>query len=181
MEGEADVPDLARRLLLGDPLPDAQALQLVPGGHVGDHVHQVVVDVVGAQAAQLLAEGALHTRAGLDQVLGQLRGDVHPVAGIVLLQNPAHGDLVAGIDVGRVQVIHAAVDGGHQLASGLVQIDATALLGKAHAAVAQHGQLILARTRAVLHAGVLVDFHGCASLMVQGEVRAGAFKAVHPV
>ena len=41
MIGEPDVPDLPALQLPGDPVLHPQALQLLPGGSVGKHVHEV--------------------------------------------------------------------------------------------------------------------------------------------
>ena len=138
-------------LLCRQPLLDAQGLQAVPGLVIGEHVHEVVVHVVGAQAAQLLIEVLVQALPGLDEVVGQLGGDVHLVPQAVALQNGAQGGLTAGVDIGGIEVVDPGLDGGKQLLLRLVQIHAPRLLGKAHAPVAQHGHGIAVFVMAILH------------------------------
>ena len=149
--GKADVPDLAALLFLPDPVQDAHLLQLLPHGHVRQVVHQVVVDVVRAQTAQLLAEIAVQSRPVPDQVLGQLGGQVHLLPDAVSLEDLAHGGLAAGIDVGGVKVVDPGAVGGQQLPLRLLDIHAGALSGKAHAAVAKNAQFVAFSVLPVLH------------------------------
>ena len=151
MVGKADVADGAALLFRRDPLPDAQSLQLLPLGVVGHHVHQVVVDIVRAQALELLLEDPVRGRYALDHVLGQLGGHVDLLPDAVALQDLPQGGLAAGIDIGGVVVIDAAPVGGHQLPLGLVQVDAGPLPGKSHATVAQDGQFPSGSILSVLH------------------------------
>ena len=141
MIGKADVADAALGLAAGDPLFDAQALQLFPLREVGEHVHQVIVDTVGAQAAQLLAEGAVDGFGRAHHVLGQLGGDIHLVAALVLRQDPAQAVLAAGVDIGGVEIVDAQLHAAHDLGLRLGEVDAAALFAEAHAAVAQLGYL----------------------------------------
>ena len=151
VEGKPDPPDGPRRLFLPDPLPHAQGAQLLPGGQVGQHVHQVKVDAVGAQAGQLLGKAAVDAGAGLDQVLGQLVGKVHLVPAAQAAQRLAQGGLAAGINVGGVKIVDAQAHGLADLRGHGVLVDAPARFGKAQAAVAQRRKLRAGPVSAVLH------------------------------
>lgn len=77
MEREANLPNLACLLLGRNPFLNAQALQVGPLRRVGDHVHEVVVNVVGTQTAQLLVKVAVKGGSAAHHVLRHLCGNVH--------------------------------------------------------------------------------------------------------
>ena len=56
MVGKADIPDLARLLLLFDPAEDPNGLQLLPHGHIRQVMHQIVVHIVRTQPRQFFIE-----------------------------------------------------------------------------------------------------------------------------
>ena len=149
--GEADVPDLARGQLVRDPLPDAQLVQLLPGGRVREHVHQVVVDMVRLQPPQLLLEGPFHAVQGLYHIVGQLGRQIDPVPAVIAAEDFPHRRLAAGVDVGRVQIVDPAADGGQQLLFGLVKVDGVSFSREAHTAIAQEGDGIAFFVLTVLH------------------------------
>ncbi len=151
MVGEADVPNLPGFQLAGDPLLYAQPLQLLPGGRVREHVHQVVVHVVRPQAAELLPEDFFCAGGGFDEVVGQLGGQIHLVPAAGPAEDFPHRRLVAGVDVSGIQVVHATLDGGHDLPLRLVQVDAAALAGETHTSVAQEGNLVSLFVLPILH------------------------------
>ena len=166
VEGKPDPPDGAGGLLLGDPLPDAQAAQLLPGGQVGEHVHQVKVDAVGAQAGQLLGKAAVDARPGLDQVLGQLVGNVDLVPAAQATQRLAQGGLAAAVDVGGVKVVDAQAHRLADLRGDGVLVNAPAGFGKPQAAVSQRRKLCAGFVRTILHGDVLLC---CAGDSPQGS------------
>ena len=149
--GKADLTDLAVFLLLRDPLLNAQLLQALPGVGIAEHVHQVVFHMVGAQPLQLLPEHFFQTGAALDQVVGQLGGDVHLFPQALGLQNPAQGRLGAGIDIGGVKVIHALLHRQSDLRPGGVHVDPSVFLGKAQTAEAQGRKLVSVFVQPILH------------------------------
>ena len=151
VEGKAKIADAPGGLLLLDPVLYPQTAQLFPGGKVREHMHQVVVHVVRLQTAELFVEVFIYGGGGLDEVLGQLCGQVHPVPQAGAAENFPHGGLAAGVDVGGVQIVHAPLDGGGQLGLGLVQVDASAPAGEAHTAVAQNGDGAAVFVQTVFH------------------------------
>ena len=163
VEGESDVPNLPGRLLAFDPLPDAQPAQARPGRGVIEHMHEVIIDMVGLQALQLLPEIPLRVPCLADIVLGKLRRDIDPVPEAVLLQERAEAHLAAGIDVGRVEIVDAAPDGKRHLLLRLLLVNAAAPARKAHASEAEGGKLLAAlRADSVLHRSSLLC---CCSLL----------------
>ena len=134
---KADLTDLPRLFLLPDPFFDIQFLKLSPFQWVCEHMHQVVVDVVGPQPFQFLPEDLFDPLFRPDQVLGQLGGDLHLFPAVVLPQDPPQGLLTAGVHIGGIVVIHALLHRQHDLFLRFFEVDAAALSGKAHAPVAQ--------------------------------------------
>ena len=148
---EPHPPDLPGSFFGGQPLPHAQGFQLVPALHIGEHVHQVKVHMVGTQTAQFLGEIAFQIPGPADQILGQFGGDVDLVPAMVAGQDLPQGGFTARVDVRRIEVIHPIVDSGQNLLFGLVQVDACTLAGKAHAAVSQNRERLALFIVAVLH------------------------------
>ena len=151
MEGEADVPDGAGGLFFRDPGEDAHLLQAFPLGNVGEHVHEVIVNIVRTQAGKFFPEGFLRAGETADHILGQLGGDIHLRPDAVALQNRSEEGLAAGIDIGRVIIIDARMKGGHDFLFRLFQIQSVSLFREAHAAETQNGQIPAVFILAVLH------------------------------
>ena len=142
MIGKAHLPDGTALFLFPEPILNAQRFQPVPAFRVCQHVHQVVVHMVSAQAAQLLRKKLFQSIPVFDQIVGQLGGDEHPVPDLVSLQNLSQRRFAAGVDVGGVKIVHAAVDGSQNLPLCLCHVDDSSVFGKAHTAEAQNGQLV---------------------------------------
>ena len=85
VETEPRLADLPGRFLFGQPLPHARGFELAPAFDIGQHVHEIIVDMVGAQAAQLLGKIALKVPRAAHKVLRQLAGDADAVAAVVAL------------------------------------------------------------------------------------------------
>ena len=148
MIGKAHLPDLAGLLLFRQPFHNAEITQPLPGFDIRQHVHQVIVHMVGTQTAQLFLKIGFHAVRLLDQIMGQLGGDVpQPVP----LQNFPQGSLAAGVDIGGVKIIHAAPVSLKNFLLGLFHIHLSGGLGKAHTAISQHGNGISITVRTILH------------------------------
>ena len=132
--GEAYLADSPGLSLLLKPLLNAQGLQAVPGLGIGEHVHQVVIHMIGAQALQFFIEELIQRVPAADEVMGQLGGDVHLMAQVVFLQNLPQGGLTTGVDVGGVKVIDARLNSAEDLPLRFGHVNAPGLAGKAHAA-----------------------------------------------
>ena len=124
-------------------------------------MHQVEVDVVGLQLLQLLVQQRLHFRPVVHVLRGHLGGDGDPVP-VAVLQRLAQHDLrrAVEVDVGRVQVGHAAVHGAADQGDGLLLVDDAVAGGRAveaHAAQAE-GRALDAQLAevAVFHDGFLL-------------------------
>ena len=122
-------------------------------------MHEVVINVVRPQTAQLLPENLFRALHGLDEVVGQLGGQTDLVPAAVPAEDLPHRRLAAGVDIGSVQVVHAAVDGRRYLPLRLVQVDAAPLAGEAHTAVAQEGDVPVFLVLPVLHCFVLLSMN----------------------
>ena len=151
VEGEADLPDLPRRLLPGDPFLHLPAAELPPGIHVRQHVEQVIIDVAGLEPLELRVEIFIQVPGLPGEHQGELGGDVDPVPQAVLLQDGSQEFLTAGVQIGGVKVVDARVHGLHQqlfyllFIKGFTHLQAKGraeALGKAHAPKAQHRQFV---------------------------------------
>ena len=149
--GKAHLADFSAGLFLCQPVGHAQGLDALPGFHVGEHMHQVIVDMIGLQAAKLLLEIFFHIAGLFQQIMGQLGGDIDSIPNAVAAQDFAQGRFAAGVHIGGIKIIHPALESGHDLLFRLVQIGLAALGGKAHAPVAQDGEGSAGTIVAVLH------------------------------
>ena len=149
--GEADVADGACAFLFGDPRLDAEDLELFPLRIIGQLVHQIIVNAVGAQALELLLEVAVERGCALDQVLRQFGRDVHFVAETVPLQDQAERCFAARVDICGIVVVHAGLISGQDLFLRLFHVDAAVLAREAHAAVAEDGKFFSVSVFSVLH------------------------------
>ena len=170
--GEAHLADLPGPFLLFQPGQDAQAHQPVPGLYVREHVHQVIVHVVRFQAAQLLGKILLHALRLLDQVVGELGGDVHLFPDAVAGEDLSQRRLAAVVDIGGVIVVHAGPVGLHDFLFRLVHVHLSAAEGETHAPVAQDGDGVSVSVGAVLHiddllGSVFVHYTGHVSISQQ--------------
>ena len=151
MIGKADVPDHAGLLFLPDPVNNAHLFEFLPHSQIGQMMHQIIVDIIGAQTAQFLVKIAVQRRVISDQVLRQLGRDVDFLPDMVPLEDFPHSSLAPRIDVSRIIIIDPGAVSGHQLFLCFLQINAGALSGKAHAAVAQNAQIVSVSVFPVLH------------------------------
>ena len=151
MIGKTDIPDRAGLLFLPDPVNNAHLFELLPHGNVSQMVHQIIVDIIGAQAVQFFVKIAVQRRVIPDQVLRQFGRDVNLLPDMVPREDFSHGSLAPRIDVSRIIIIDPGAVSGHQLFLCFLQINAGALSGKAHAAVAQNAQIVSVSVFPVLH------------------------------
>ncbi|MPN29655.1 hypothetical protein SDC9_177108 [bioreactor metagenome] len=151
MERKPDGTDLPAFLLLGEPLFQTDSRHGVPGRQVGHVVDQIVVDVVGFQAAELLMEQTVKILIGFAFAVGQLGCKENLLAHMVLVQDFAERVLAPAINVGGVKIIHASFDRVKHQFFALRKVNADAAR-EAHATEAQRRELI-ARfwIRPVLH------------------------------
>ena len=114
-------------------------------------MEQIVVDVVGFQAFQLLLKDFFHAIHGLDQIMGQFCGNIYSVPALIPAQDLAHGGLAARINVGGIQIVDPARNGGHHLFFRLVDVNSAAFCGKPHASVAKNRDVVPLFVLPVLH------------------------------
>ena len=103
VEGETDSSNGSRCFLLLDPFPNSQIAQLVPGGQVGKHMHQVKVDVIRSQPGQLFLKTAFNPCLGFDQILGQFVRNEDFVPAAEAAQCLPQGGLAAAVHIGGIK------------------------------------------------------------------------------
>ncbi len=153
---EPQAPNLPSGQLLLEPAAQAHIQQPMPGGCVCEHVYQVEVNIVCAQPAQLLLKDFLRPGHRLDQIVGQLGGNIHLLPAAQPPQQLAQSRLVAGIRVSCVKIVDSALDGSGQLLLRLIQIHCPAFFGEAHTPIAQPGDFPALFVLAVLHMPALL-------------------------
>ncbi len=134
-----------------EPFLDAQPLQPFPRGRVGEHVHQVIVDMIRAQPFQFLVEKLFGAFSALYHIMGQLAGDKDLVAYASALEYLSQGRLAARIDIRRVKIVHSRLRGAHDQLFGLRYIYASSRLRQAHAAVSENGYSVAVLVLTVIH------------------------------
>ena len=149
--GETHLPDGAACLFCRQPLQNAHVYQTLPGVCIGQHVHQIIVDIVSLQPLQLGLKQLFQTIDAVNQVMGQFCCDIDLVADPVLCQHLAQRRFVAGINVGRIKIVDAAADGGHNLRLGLFHIGHTHGSRKTHAPEPEDGNVISVFIFAIVH------------------------------
>ena len=111
--------------------------------------------MVGAQAAKLLLEQLFHIFLAFDQIMGQLGGNEHPIPRLIALQDLTQSRLAAGVDVSGIEIIHTALNGGHDLPFGFLFVDDSGLVRKAHAAEPQNRKPVSVFIASVMHGNYL--------------------------
>ena len=149
--GKTEIADGSRLLLLFDPAEYAETLQVFPLLRICKHVHQVVIDVVRAQALQLFIEIAVKGIGFPDQILRHLGGDIDFIPQAVFLEETAQGIFASRIDIRRVKIVYAPFVCVHQLAVRLVEIDHGSFAAEAHTAVAEYRDRFTVFIVPVLH------------------------------
>ena len=83
--------------------------------------------------------------------MGKLGGNADLLAQTVFGQDLTQRCLAAGVDVGRVKIVDARLDGGQNESLGLFHVDAAHGLGEAHTAKAEDGERIALSVGTVVH------------------------------
>ena len=107
--------------------------------------------MVSTQAAQLLIEKLIQTCGTLDQIMGQLGGDIDLVPQVILLQDLTQSRFAAAVDVGGVEVVDALLNGQLDFPFRFLHVDTTLLLRKPQAAKAQHRKRIAVFIQPIIH------------------------------
>ena len=141
-----------RSLLARNPVLDAQCHHAPPLGGRGDVVHEVVVDMVSPQAAQLLIKETVEILRALARGVRQLGREQNLVAQAQALKRSAYASLVAGIKISRIQVIYPLLHGAGNDSIGCLRIGASRRTGKPHAPQPQRRDTVTAfGVNAILH------------------------------
>ena len=141
-----------RGLLACNPVLDAQRHHTFPLGRRGDVVHEVIVDMVGPQAAHLLVEEPVEILRALARSVRQLGREQNLVAQTQALKRSAHASLVAGIEIGRVQVVNPLLHRTGNDGIGCLRIGVSRRAGKPHATQPQRRDTVAAfGVNAILH------------------------------
>ena len=147
-------PDLADRsacLLFAQPVIDTHFDKALPGLVVCKHVHQVIVHMICAKAAELLLKTLLSSIKTLHQVVRQLCGNIKPVPDACALEDLADRSLRSWINICCIVIVDACFKRSQYLGLGLVQVYAASLLSKTHAAEAQYRNIVSVFVLAVIH------------------------------
>ena len=152
MVRKTNLANAPRRLLTRDPVLDAQRHHTFPLGGRGNVVHEVIVDMVGPQAAQLLVEEPVEILRAFARSMRQLGCEQNLVAQAQALKRRTHTSLVAGIEIGRVQVVNPLLHRTGDDGVGCLRIRASRRTGKPHAAQPQRRDTVAAfGVNAILH------------------------------
>ena len=149
--GEADISDSPFFFLPGNPLLNPQILEPHPFRVIREHVHQVVVNMIGAQTGKFFTEGFVNGCGGAKEILGELGGNIHLVPAVVFLQNPTQAFLISRVNIGGVKVVDAFFNGKQDFFLCFFIIDAAAFPGESHTAIPQLGNGIAVSVRSVFH------------------------------
>ena len=151
--GKPNIADAALRLLTRNPRLDAQALKMLPLCVIREHMHEIVVNMVGAETGQLLTEGFVNGPGGADDILGELCSNKDPVTAFVFLQNPSQAFLAARVNISGIKIIDTLLDGKEDFLFRFFVVDGISFSGESHAAVSQLGNLIAVSVKSVIHIG----------------------------
>ena len=149
--GKPNLSNLAAFTLLLKPLADTQVLQPLPGSRIGEHMHQIVVNIVCLQTAELLPEQLFHPLYTFDEVMGQLGCYVDLFPDTVFGKDLTNGHLTAGVNVGGIIIIYTIPVSLHDLLLCQLHIYLTLLALKAHTAKTKHRKVISLFILTVLH------------------------------
>ena len=123
MIGKSDVPNRSVFLFFLDPVSDPDLYKLFPGFAVVEHMHQVIVNIIGLQSLQLFLKLFFCPRLCFYKVMRQLGCQTDLLPAVVFCQDLADCLLVAWINIGGIQVIDSMADAVHQLLLCLIKID----------------------------------------------------------
>ena len=124
---------------------------------------EIVVDVVRAQAAQLLFEDAVQVGRVSNGAVRKLGRNEHALAQAQLLERLPHAGLVARVEVGGIKIVDAPLDGAGDDLARLTRVGTAERPGKAHATEAERRDAVaISWVHAVLH-GMLLSFASATS------------------
>ena len=149
--GKAYVSDFSAFLFLIQPLDRPDVLQLFPHGDIRQMVHQIVIDIIGAQAGKLFSKVLLKRGPAADKILRELCGDVDLFTNAVARKDLAQRGFAAAVNICGIKIVDASVIRLHDLPFGFFQIDASALLGKPHTSEAENRKAVSGSVFSVLH------------------------------
>ena len=105
-------------------------------------VHQVVVNIAGSEAGELLIEIFVQTGPVFDHILGEFGCNVDFFTDVIALEDFSDRRFASGINIGGVEVVDPGAVSGHDLSLRLFDVDIVAFSCETHAAEAQHRQLV---------------------------------------
>lgn len=94
---KADLPNGAFLFFPGNPVPDAKLFQPFPRSDVGQHMHQIIVDIVRLQPPQLFLKAGFDGLGAGDLVLRQLGRNMHLLPKMIPGKDFAQTGLVAHV------------------------------------------------------------------------------------
>ena len=164
MIGKPDLPDLSAGLLLFQPFLDPELLELFPCRDVIQHMHEIIVNIIRTQPAQMLIEVFVQGFPGADQVVRQLGCDIDLFPDLILLKDLTDRLLASRVDIGSVKIIDACLICAKKQLLRSFLIDPAVHTRKAHAAKAKNRQLVPITVFPVLHRFFLPPFLASADI-----------------
>ena len=125
--GESDLPDGAGLLFLLEPLKNTQRAKARPCFFAGQHMHQVIIDMIGFEPCKLLGKELVKPLTAADKVMRQLGGDIDLIANAVPFEDFTQSGFAAGVDIGGIKVIDPGADSGHDFALRFLHVDSAEL------------------------------------------------------
>ena len=107
--------------------------------------------MIRPQTAQFLLKDLFDTVHALDQIVGQLCGNIDLAPQLAFFQNLTDGGFASGIDIGRIKIVDSFIDCRSDQCFGLFQIDSAVLARKTHTTQTQNGKRISIFIVSVIH------------------------------
>ena len=136
MVRKTDVADLSAGLLFCDPLFDPKIDQALPRMEVGEHVQQIVIDIICLQTLQLFIEKLVKIGIAFGQILRKFGCQVD-LASMALGQKLAQSHFISRIGIGGIEIIDTLLEGIKHFAFCFFLINTAAFACETHAAIAK--------------------------------------------
>ena len=138
MVGESNISDLSGGKFLANPCLYAKSFQFLPGGSIGQHMHEIIINVISLQPSELFAKCLFYAFHGLYHIMRKLCCEIYFVTALQAVQDLPHSCFIARVDIGGIQIIYPAFYSCFYLRLCFVQVYSDSLSGKAHTSIAEN-------------------------------------------